>query len=202
MPPTAEPLSPPCLAGVSARSVATKQSRHSTGASSRSLRCARNDSRLIRPGDQLSYKDIRNRFDVPGLAFPNDENPKSQLLYFLGIRLISFSVAYKLRYPVISSGARRGCPPATLVSMPEASMDEDRPSAAAIRKVRATGQARHVFPVSEAELTQGDADPDFRRGVSTPYPRHVLGSGHRFARLSTLRPAAKIPTHPTRHRFH
>ena len=52
--------------------------------------------------------------------------------------------------------------------MPEASVDEDRPPAAAICKIRATGQARHVFPIPEAEPTQGDADPDFRRGVSTP----------------------------------
>ena len=82
-------------------------------------------------------------------------------------------VAFNLRFPELRVRLWQHVVSAPLVSMPEASVDEDARAVFAHYDIRMTGQTRMVQPIAEATAEQEFSDRDFRFGVFSPYRCHA-----------------------------
>ncbi len=87
------------------------------------------------------------------------------ILRLVEIALISRNVRRKLFIPELWARCRNGCVPASLMSVPEAAMDEDHGFPARQDNIRAPGQFSIMKPVSQAERMQRLAQGDLRPGV-------------------------------------
>ena len=82
-------------------------------------------------------------------------------------------VAFNLRFPELRVCLWQHVVSAPLVSMPEASVDEDARAVFAHYDIRMTGQTRMVQPIAEATAEQEFPDRDLRFGVFSPYRCHA-----------------------------
>ena len=102
------------------------------------------------------------------LAFPHDHNVVLKHRQRALGALVTHSIRAELVQPETAIARRAGRPLASGMTVPEATMDEDRPAPLAIRNVRGTRQVSVVGSEPVSYGPEGTTDGQFRRGVALP----------------------------------
>lgn len=87
-------------------------------------------------------------------------------------------VAVELRLPELNAAFWHRRALAVLVPVPEAPVDEDDGLVFRQNDVGRTRQTAHVLSETEPHPMEHRTEPDFNRGVPTPYPAHDPAALH------------------------
>lgn len=113
---------------------------------------------------------------ISRLTFPDDDyRPASFLQGCLGTS-IPFDIPRELRFPEVRAGLGSGGQSTIGMTVPEASMDEDRQLATPVDDVWTTRQFLGVQAIAQPERRQCATYGEFRSGVPPSDPAHQLAS--------------------------
>lgn len=109
---------------------------------------------------------------ILSLAFPNDRaSPARRLEPFDG-PTVALDVGVELVLPELCACLRCRRAAAAFVSMPEATVDENREPVARQHDVRGPWEITAMEPKAEAVTMEETADRHFRGGIAAANPRH------------------------------
>jgi hypothetical protein len=131
---------------------------------------------IFKPRSNSIYKAVyRKRL---GGTFPNRQNPPSFLLQQVHFCRIPFSVSDEFPCPEISPRFWNLIIPAPLMSVPEASMNENDSPEPAHNDLGAPRHAGNIQSIAQVSCMQAMSDQQFWSCVRASDPRHHLGSVH------------------------
>lgn len=130
----------------------------------------------VDPGSQR-FGQASGSFGIAGGALPDYQHPPAHLSKLVGCALVAIDIALQLGRP--KCGVRRRClgEPATLVRVPEASMDKDSNLPAWHGDVGRPRQIETMQPEAVSHREQRLANAKLRQGVL------ALDAGHHLAAL-------------------
>ena len=108
---------------------------------------------------------------------------------------VSSDVGIKLRLPEPLAGCRDSCISATLVSMPEAAVNEDHCAMLGKNKVWSTVHPPRMKPETETTRVQRPPEGEFGLGVLSLNSRHHPGTGLLIYDVSHIRPGFRSSTY-------
>ena len=141
--------------------------------------------------DEELRKPAAQKMRVAGLTLPDEHDPQSLFADVTNGTRVTASVGSEFLRPEIPIALRDGCPPAPTVLVPEAAVDEDRPSPSAVGEVGGTGKRPDVQAIGHPKVAQGARDAPLRLGPSLTHAGHE-GASPGIRNQVT---ASRCPTH-------